>query len=107
MELALIEGQLHNLKGELLLVHAMPSPDSEALEHQAETSFRESIETARRQQAKALELQAATNLARLWRKQGKTSEARELLAPLYGWFTEGFDTHDLRDAQGAAGRAVR
>ena len=99
MELSRIEGQVENLKGELLLMHATRSPDSEALEHQAETSFHKGIETARRQQAKALELQAATKLARLWRKQGKAREARDLLAPIYNWFTEGFDTADLKEAK--------
>ena len=54
---------------------------------------------ARRQQAKSLELRAAMSLARLWQQQGKRAEARELLAPIYGWFTEGFDTADLQDAR--------
>jgi predicted ATPase len=54
---------------------------------------------ARRQQAKAYELRAATSLARLWRDQGRREEARELIAPVYGWFTEGFDTHDLKEAK--------
>jgi predicted ATPase len=54
---------------------------------------------ARRQQAKSLELRAATSLARLWQRQGKRAAAHELLAPIYGWFTEGFDTVDLQDAK--------
>ena len=54
---------------------------------------------ARRQEAKSLELRAAMSLARLWQQQGKRTEARELLAPVYGWFTEGFDTADLQDAK--------
>jgi len=54
---------------------------------------------ARQQQAKSWELRAAMSLARLWRDQGKVSEARELLAPVYGWFTEGFDTLDLKEAK--------
>jgi predicted ATPase len=57
------------------------------------------IDTARSQEAKSLELRAATSLARLWADQGKRSQARDLLAPVYGWFTEGFDTADLKDAK--------
>jgi predicted ATPase len=58
-----------------------------------------SLETARQQQAKSLELRAATSLARLWRDEGKRDEARDLLAPVYGWFAEGFDTLDLKEAK--------
>jgi predicted ATPase len=58
-----------------------------------------SLQTARQQQAKSLELRAATSLARIWRDQGKRDEARDLLAPVYGWFTEGFDTRDLKEAK--------
>jgi class 3 adenylate cyclase/predicted ATPase len=65
----------------------------------AEASFRRAIDTAKVQEAKMLELRAATSLARLWQSQGKTAEARDLLAPVYGWFTEGFDTPDLIDAK--------
>jgi hypothetical protein len=57
------------------------------------------LAVARRQQARSLELRAATSLAHLWRDQGKQEEARELLAPVYGWFTEGFDTRDLKEAK--------
>jgi predicted ATPase len=57
------------------------------------------LDVARRQQAKSLELRAAMSLARLWQQQGKRDEARELLAPIYGWFTEGFDTADLQEAK--------
>ena len=57
------------------------------------------MEVARKQQAKSLELRAATSLARLWRDQGKRTEARGLLAPIYDWFTEGFDTADLKEAK--------
>ena len=57
------------------------------------------MEVAREQQAKSLELRAATSLARLWRDQGKRTEARGLIAPIYGWFTEGFDTADLKEAK--------
>jgi predicted ATPase len=65
----------------------------------AEACFRRAIEIARAQQAKSWELRAAMSLARLWRDQGKVREARELLAPVYGWFTEGFDTLDLKEAK--------
>jgi predicted ATPase len=57
------------------------------------------IDTARGQQAKSLELRAATGLARLWAKQGRRAEAHDVLAPVYGWFTEGFDTADPKDAK--------
>ncbi|MCP3395531.1 hypothetical protein NLM27_43395 [Bradyrhizobium sp. CCGB12] len=66
---------------------------------EAAACFRSAIEVAGRQGAKALELRAATSLARLWRNQGKQQQAYDLLAPLYGWFTEGFDTPDLRAAK--------
>jgi predicted ATPase len=62
-------------------------------------SFRRALEIAQRQQAKSWELRAATSLARLWGEQGRRAEARDLLGPVYGWFTEGFDTADLKDAK--------
>jgi predicted ATPase len=65
----------------------------------AERSFRDAISLAQRQGAKLFELRAALDLARLWRDQGKQQQSRELLAPVYGWFTEGFDTHDLKEAK--------
>ena len=65
----------------------------------AEAYFERALEVARQQQAKSWELRAAMSMARLWRNQGKPDEARELLAPVYGWFTEGFDTRDLQDAK--------
>jgi predicted ATPase len=61
--------------------------------------FERALAVARRQQAKSWELRAAMSLARLWRHQGKLQQARELLAPVYGWFTEGFDTSDLKEAK--------
>jgi predicted ATPase/class 3 adenylate cyclase len=85
--------ELYRLQGEFLLAQSMGSSA------EAETCFRHSIEVARRQGAKSLELRAARSLARLWQRQGKQSEARELLAPVYGWFTEGFDTADLQEAK--------
>jgi predicted ATPase len=65
----------------------------------AEAYFERALAVARQQQAKSWELRAAMSLARLWRDQGKVREARELLAPVYGWFTEGFDTRDLKEAK--------
>ena len=87
------EAESHRLHGELLL--QQPAPDAPA----AEACFQRALDVARRQQAKSLELRAATSLARLWQQQGKRAEARELLAPIYGWFTEGFDTADLQEAE--------
>jgi predicted ATPase len=83
----------HSVKGDLLLAR---SPSDHA---GAEASFREALEVARRQSGKSWELRAATSLARLWQQQGRKDEARELLAPVYDWFTEGFDTRDLKDAK--------
>jgi predicted ATPase len=65
----------------------------------AEASFRASLDIAQKQGAKSWELRAATSLARLWRDQGRRTEGHDLLAPVYGWFTEGFDTADLKDAK--------
>ena len=64
-----------------------------------EAYFERALTIARQQQAKSWELRAAMSLARLWRDQGKVQQARELLAPVYGWFTEGFDTRDLKEAK--------
>jgi TOMM system kinase/cyclase fusion protein len=88
------EAELHRLKGELLL--------SLSTDNQVEAAgcFHQALATARRQQAKALELRAAMSLSRLWQQQGKRTEAYQLLAGIYGWFTEGFDTADLQDAKG-------
>ncbi len=66
---------------------------------EAEGCFNQAIDIARRQLAKSLELRTAMSLARLWQAAGKTAEARELLAPVYDWFTEGFDTLDLKEAK--------
>ena len=66
---------------------------------EVESSFRRAIAIARRQQAKSLELRAAISLGRLWQRQGKRDTARHLLAEVYGWFTEGFDTADLKEAK--------
>ena len=66
---------------------------------EAEACFQQALTIARGQQAKSLELRAATSLSRLWQQQGKRTEAHALLAPIYGWFTEGFDTADLQEAK--------
>ena len=65
----------------------------------AEAHFERALAVARKQQARSLELRAAMSMARLWRDQGKPQQARDLLAPVYGWFTEGFDTLDLKEAK--------
>ena len=87
------EAEVHRVKGELLLAR---SPSDQA---EAEASFRKALDVARDQSAKSWELRAATSLARLWQQQGGKDEARQLLAPVYDWFTEGFDTRDLKCAK--------
>jgi predicted ATPase len=87
------EAELHRLKGELLLKHIPPDAP------QAEACFQQALTVARRQQARSWELRAAMSLACLWQRQGKRDEARDLLAPIYRWFTEGFDTADLQEAK--------
>ena len=87
------EPEVYRLKGELLLSRSAKDRS------EAETCFNQAIEVARGQQARSLELRAATSLARLWQGRDKISQARELLAPVYDWFTEGFDTADLKDAK--------
>ena len=87
------EAEMSRLQGELRLQLASPEVP------QAEACFQQALDVARRQQAKSLELRAALSLSRLWQQQGQRQAARELLAPIYGWFTEGFDTIDLREAQ--------
>jgi len=81
--------EVHRIQGELLLRQAVPDAA------QAEACFQQALAVARRQQARAWELRAAMSLARLWQQQGKRGEAWAVLAPIYGWFTEGFDTADL------------
>ena len=112
------EADLHRLKGELLLrqcgeagfepapsaVHkghaaGVGEPGQSPLQLEAEACFQRALDIARHQQAKSLELRAATSLARLWQQQGKCDDARQLLAEVYGWFTEGFDTADLQEAR--------
>jgi predicted ATPase len=86
------EAELYRLKGELLRMQGEVEVEVEACFHQA-------LAIARRQEAKSLELRAATSLSWLWQQQGKRTEAYDLLAPIYGWFTEGFDTTDLQEAK--------
>jgi class 3 adenylate cyclase/predicted ATPase/DNA polymerase III delta prime subunit len=87
------EADVHRTAGEIALMS--PAPD----ETKAEAFFERALSVARAQQAKSWELRAATSLARLWRDQGKRDPARDLLAPVYGWFTEGFDSLDLKEAK--------
>jgi predicted ATPase len=87
------EAEVHRIAGEIALKSS--ASDTE----EAEKYFGRALATARQQQAKSYELRAAMSTARLWRSQGKPQQARELLAPVYGWFTEGFDTRDLKEAK--------
>ena len=119
------EAELYRLKGQLTLQqfsgareqvsehsrggmahHNGPAAEAETVggahppgEEEAEACFLKAINIARNQQAKSLELRAATSLARLWEQQGRKVEAHQLLSPVYNWFTEGFDTKDLREAK--------
>src|SRR5262249_13886203 len=88
------EAEIHRLRG-VLLLRQTGTPQAEA-----EAWLQRALDVARRQEAKSLELRAAMSLARLWQQQGRRDAARELLAPIYGWFTEGFDTTDLCEARG-------
>jgi predicted ATPase len=93
------DAELYRLRGEIAL-KTVDSPQSRVeCQKTAEECFRRALDIARAQEAKSFGLRAATSLARLWRDQGKRAEARDLLAPVYGWFTEGFDTRDLKDAK--------
>jgi class 3 adenylate cyclase/predicted ATPase len=91
------EADIHRIAGEI----ALKSPKPDAVK--AEAYFERALSVARQQQAKSWELRAAMSMARLWRYQGKRDEARDLLAPIYGWFTEGFDTLDLKEAKALLG----
>jgi predicted ATPase len=89
------EAELHRLRAELLLTQGEDAA--------AEASFQEALQVARDQSAKSWELRATTSLARLWQEQGRIHEARQMLAEIYGWFTEGFDTPDLKEAEALLG----
>jgi predicted ATPase len=102
------EAELHRLKGQLALQSQVqslkskvsspqhPIPNTQA---EAEACFHKALEVAQQQSARSLELRAAMSLARLWQQQGKKREAHQLLSGIYGWFTEGFDTVDLKEAK--------
>jgi predicted ATPase len=87
------EAEVHRLRG-VLLLRQLGTPQAEA-----EACFQRALDVARRQEAKSLELRAARSLSHLWQQQGRQAEAQALLAPVYGWFTEGFDTADLQEAK--------
>jgi predicted ATPase len=87
------EAEICRLQG-VLLLRQPGTPQAEA-----EAWLQRALDVARRQEAKSLELRAAMSLSRLWQQQGKRQEAHDLLAPVYGWFAEGFDTADLQDAK--------
>jgi predicted ATPase len=94
------EAELYRLKGELLRQHTVSNV------FQVEACLQQALDIACRQRAKSLELRAAMSLARLWQQQGKRTAARELLAPIYGWFSEGFETADLQEAKALLGQLV-
>jgi predicted ATPase len=87
------EAEVNRMAGEI----ALKSPEPDAVK--AEAYFARALAVARQQQAKSWELRASMSMARIWRDRGKRNEARDLLAPVYGWFTEGFDTLDLKQAK--------
>jgi predicted ATPase len=87
------EAEVCRVAGEIAIRSAQPDLDA------AQAHFERALKVARAQHAKSYELRAAMSMARLWRDQGKTQQAHELLAPVYGWFTEGFDTLDLKEAK--------
>jgi predicted ATPase len=92
------EAELYRIKGELTLKRSETNSNSE-IKEEAVSFFRQAIEVDRRQSAKSWELRATMSLARLLAKQGRHDEARTMLSEIYGWFTEGFDTADLKDAK--------
>jgi predicted ATPase len=91
------EAEAYRIAGEIALNSLARDPAK------AQSCFERALAVARAQQAKSWELRAAMSVARLWRDQGKRKEARELLAPVYGWFTEGFDTRDMKEAKALLG----
>lgn len=93
------EAELYRLRGELLMQEGANSQAHGQQEEDVQACFQQALTIARGQQAKLLELRAAISLSRLWQQQGKREEAHDLLAPVYDWFTEGFETADLKDAK--------
>jgi predicted ATPase len=91
------EAEVHRIAGEIALKLLAPDPEK------AKAYFERALAVSRQQQTKSWELRAAMSMARLWRDQGKRDEARDLLAPVYGWFTEGFDTRDLKEVKALLG----
>jgi predicted ATPase len=87
----MVEAEIHRLEGNLLLAKNGWA--------EAEACYVKALEVARAKEARSLELRAATSLASLWTERGRSAEARDLLAPVYGWFTEGFNTRDLKEAK--------
>ena len=100
------EAELYQLKGELSLQSKVKGEGQKSqVEEEAESCFQKAIEVARRLSAKSWELRAAMSLARPWQQQGQRAKAREVLAPVYEWFTKGFGTEDLKDAKALFRRA--
>jgi tetratricopeptide (TPR) repeat protein len=93
------EAELHRLRGELLLKRCQAGSADSAIQEEAKHCFQRAIDIARKQQAKSLELRAVMSMGRLLQQQGRKEEPREMLSTIYGWFTEGFDTADLKEAK--------
>ena len=93
------EAELYRLKGELTLKQSRGRSSRSGVQREAEKCFLQAIDIARHLSMKSLELRAVMSVSRLWKRQGKTTEARQMLAEIYGWFTEGFDTADLKAAK--------
>ncbi len=93
------EAELHRLKGDLTLLQAGQTGEVNEVANQAEVCFQQAIAIAGRQEARSPKLRAVVALSRLWQQQGRLAEARALLSKTYGWFSEGFDTADLREAR--------
>ena len=102
------EAELHRLRGELLLLCERKEGNAEGAQHkEAEGCFRQAVAVARDQNARTLELRATVSLARLWQRQGRQKEAHTMLSAIFHWFTEGFATKDLQEAQGLLGELAR